>query len=150
MGVYCCRTQDKEEQSMSECVNICEKNHVRYIATMTFSEHDRRVCMVINVRATVILVGSVFLNKFYINVLNISIYTKYKRYGRKKAPTISPIKHIEYECKQSKYGEHVPETSYAFNDSGTKFRRKDRISTEYDIRYLQRMFQQNIHIRSKY
>ena len=25
-----------------------------------------------------------------------------------KAPTISPIKHIEYECKQSKYGEHVP------------------------------------------
>ena len=25
-----------------------------------------------------------------------------------KAPTISPIKHIEYEWKQSKYGEHVP------------------------------------------
>ena len=25
-----------------------------------------------------------------------------------QAPTISPIKHIEYECKQSKYGEHVP------------------------------------------
>ena len=25
-----------------------------------------------------------------------------------KAPTISPIKHIEYECKQSKYGDHVP------------------------------------------
>ena len=25
-----------------------------------------------------------------------------------KAPTISPIKHIEYECKQAKYGEHVP------------------------------------------
>ena len=25
-----------------------------------------------------------------------------------KAPTISPIKHIENECKQSKYGEHVP------------------------------------------
>ena len=25
-----------------------------------------------------------------------------------KAPTIKPITHIEYECKQSKYGEHVP------------------------------------------
>ena len=25
-----------------------------------------------------------------------------------KAPTISHIKHIEYDCKQSKYGEHVP------------------------------------------
>ena len=25
-----------------------------------------------------------------------------------KAPTISPIKHIEYECKQSKCREHVP------------------------------------------
>ena len=25
-----------------------------------------------------------------------------------KAPTTSPIQHIEYECKQSKYGEHVP------------------------------------------
>ena len=25
-----------------------------------------------------------------------------------KAPTISLVKHIEYECKQSKYGEHVP------------------------------------------
>ena len=25
-----------------------------------------------------------------------------------KAPTISPIKHIESECKQSKYGDHVP------------------------------------------
>ena len=25
-----------------------------------------------------------------------------------KAPTISPVKHIEYECKQSKYGDHVP------------------------------------------
>ena len=25
-----------------------------------------------------------------------------------KAPTITPIRHIEYECKQSKYGEHVP------------------------------------------
>ena len=25
-----------------------------------------------------------------------------------KAPTISPIQHIEYECKQPKYGEHVP------------------------------------------
>ena len=25
-----------------------------------------------------------------------------------KAPTISTIKHIEYECKQSKYGDHVP------------------------------------------
>ena len=25
-----------------------------------------------------------------------------------EAPTISPIKHIVYECKQSKYGEHVP------------------------------------------
>ena len=24
------------------------------------------------------------------------------------ALTISPMKHIEYECKQSKYGEHVP------------------------------------------
>ena len=25
-----------------------------------------------------------------------------------KAPTISLLKHIEYECKQSKYGKHVP------------------------------------------
>ena len=25
-----------------------------------------------------------------------------------KSPTISQIKHIEYECKQSRYGEHVP------------------------------------------
>ena len=25
-----------------------------------------------------------------------------------KAPTLSPIKHIEYECKQSEYGDHVP------------------------------------------
>ena len=25
-----------------------------------------------------------------------------------KAPVIAPIQHIEYECKQSKYGEHVP------------------------------------------
>ena len=25
-----------------------------------------------------------------------------------KAPTISPIEHIQHECKQSKYGEHVP------------------------------------------
>ena len=24
------------------------------------------------------------------------------------AQTISPTKHIEYECKRSKYGEHVP------------------------------------------
>ena len=25
-----------------------------------------------------------------------------------KAPVIAPIKHIEYECKQFKYGDHVP------------------------------------------
>ena len=25
-----------------------------------------------------------------------------------RAPTISPRTYIEYECKQSKYGEHVP------------------------------------------
>ena len=25
-----------------------------------------------------------------------------------KAPVIAPMRHIEYECKQSKYGEHVP------------------------------------------
>ena len=28
-----------------------------------------------------------------------------------KTPTISPIKHIEYECQQSKYGDHVPKPS---------------------------------------
>ena len=38
------------------------------IPTMTFSKHDRHVCMVINVHAPVILVGSVFLNKFYIKI----------------------------------------------------------------------------------
>ena len=25
MGVYCCKTEDKEEQKMSECVNVYEK-----------------------------------------------------------------------------------------------------------------------------
>ena len=24
MGVYCCKTEDKEEQQISECVNVCE------------------------------------------------------------------------------------------------------------------------------
>ena len=31
-----------------------------------------------------------------------------KDMAENKAPTISPIIHIEYECKQSKYGEHAP------------------------------------------
>ena len=38
-----------------------------------------------------------------------------------KAPTISPIKRIEYECKQSKYGDHVPKLptrSMIFSPSG--------------------------------
>ena len=25
MGVYCCKTEDKEEHKMSECVNVSEK-----------------------------------------------------------------------------------------------------------------------------
>ena len=57
-----------------------------------------------------------------------------------KAPTISPIKHIECESKQSKYGDHLPNL-HAFNDPGTVRIRKDRIITEYDIRYLSRVFQ---------
>ena len=31
-----------------------------------------------------------------------------------KAPTISSITHIEYECKQSEYGEHVPKPLMRF------------------------------------
>ena len=41
-----------------------------------------------------------FLNTIYIYSI--------KDTTENKAPTRSPIKHIEYECKQSKYGKHVP------------------------------------------
>ena len=68
MGVYCCKTENKEEQQIAECVSVYEKHLVLYIALMKFSKQDRRVCMVINVRAPVIPVGIVFLNKFYINI----------------------------------------------------------------------------------
>ena len=55
-----------------------------------------------------------------------------------KAPTISPIKHIEYECKQSEY--EITCLSFpGFYDPQSEWLRKDNI-TEYDIRYLSRMF----------
>ena len=63
-----------------------------------------------------------------------------------KAPTLTPIKHIEYQCKQSKYGEHVPKLpmrSMILSPSGGG---QTVLIQEHDIRYLQKMFQQNIHI----
>ena len=58
MGVCCCKAEDKEEQTMSECVNEYEAKTCK----------TRPPCMVINVRVPVIPVGSVFLNTFYINI----------------------------------------------------------------------------------
>ena len=50
-----------------------------------------------------------------------------------KAPYIKPIKHREYECKQSKY-DHVPKLpmrSLILSPSGG---RQDGILTEYDFK----------------
>jgi hypothetical protein len=65
--------------------------------------------------------------------------------ARNKAPTISSIKHIEYERKQSKYGEHVPKLPMRSMIQSIPGR-KDRTITEFDIRY--RGFFNRIYIRS--
>ena len=61
------RLKTKKNKQKYECVNVHETKPYT-LDNCNVTKQDRHVCMVIKVNAPVILVGSVFLNKFYINI----------------------------------------------------------------------------------
>ena len=68
MGVYCCTSEDKEEQHIVDCENEYKPQPCTRDNNCNEIYKTRPPCMYGYVRSPVITVGSVFLNKFYINI----------------------------------------------------------------------------------